>query len=332
MRTIPSPSPDAPAISDGDYDAIAEVDRLGLSKLPPAIFEKDLLITQVLGLLNTFNWGQFSIVFCGGTSLSKGHKLIQRMSEDVDFKILAPSDLSRNQCRNKLSELRKSLAEHLKEAGFSQSQWEAGNANHYFSFLLGYVSRFPTELALRPEIKLEFTVHTPRLDSVKVQVRSLLSEVLDREEAPVHHQALALQETLMEKVVAFLRRTATWSEENWPKTRRSQPEDERLVRHLYDVQQLLQRMPNVIKEDSARQLFEQIITTDRNKYPGKDNAFIENPAQRLANALEQLNTYSSDFEALYRNFVSGLVWGPPVGFSEAHRAFSQLACHLLNEY
>ena len=210
MRTISRSSPDAPAISDGHYAAIAEVDRLGLSKLPPAIFEKDLLITRILGLLKTFNWGQFPIVFCGGTALSKGHKLIQRMSEDVDFKVLVPPGLSRNQCRNKL-------------------------------------------------------------------------------------------------------------------------EDERLVRHLYDVQQLLQRMPNVIKEDNARQLFEQIITTDSNKYPGKDNAFTENPAQRLANALEQLNTYSSDFEALYRNFVSGLVWGPPVGFSEAHRAFSQLACHLLNE-
>ncbi len=91
-------------------------------------------------------------------------------------------------------------------------------------------------------------------------------------------------------------------------------------------------MPNVIQEDNARQLFEQIITTDRNKYLGNDSAFIQNPVQRLANALEQLNTYSSDLEALYRNFVSGLVWGPPVGFSEAHRAFSQLACHLLNKY
>ena len=330
---ISSSSLDAPAISDGDYDAIAEVDRLGLSELSAAIFEKDLLITQVLDLLKTFNnWGQFSIVFCGGTSLSKGHKLIQRMSEDVDFKILAPSNLSRNQCRNKLSELRNSLAEYLKEAGFSQSQSEAKNNNHYFYFLLSYVSRFSTELALRPEIKLEFTVHTPRLDSVKVQVRSLLSEVLDRGEVPVHHQALALQETLVEKVVAFLRRTATWSEENWPEKRRSKPEDERLVRHLYDVQQLLQRMPNVIQEDNVRQLFKQIITTDSNKYLGNDSAFIKNPVQRLANALEQLNTYSSDFEALYRNFVSGLVWGPPVGFSEAHRAFSQLACHLLNEY
>lgn len=152
------------------------------------------------------------------------------------------------------------------------------------------MSRFSTELALRPEIKLEFTVHTPRLDSVKVQVRSLLSEVLDRGEVPVHHQALALQETLVEKVVAFLRRTATWSEENWPEKRRSKPEDERLVRHLYDVQQLLQRMPNVIQEDNVRQLFKQIITTDSNKYLGNDSAFIKNPVQRLANALEQSST------------------------------------------
>jgi len=38
-----------------------------------------------------------ALVLCGGTSLVKGHKLIARMSEDMDFKVSVNSDFSKNQ-------------------------------------------------------------------------------------------------------------------------------------------------------------------------------------------------------------------------------------------
>lgn len=73
------------SITENDYEAILDVRREGLmSGLRLAILEKDVLIAQVLGLLQHFNWDEFAIVFCGGTSLSKGYRLIDRMSEDVD--------------------------------------------------------------------------------------------------------------------------------------------------------------------------------------------------------------------------------------------------------
>ena len=40
--------------------------------LAPSILETDLLITEVLGMLAAFDWGEIQAVFCGGTSLSKG--------------------------------------------------------------------------------------------------------------------------------------------------------------------------------------------------------------------------------------------------------------------
>lgn len=70
------------SIANDDYETIVEVRRTGLSELSSAIFEKDLLVTKILDLLQDFNWDEFSIVFCGGTSLSKGYKLIARMSEE----------------------------------------------------------------------------------------------------------------------------------------------------------------------------------------------------------------------------------------------------------
>ncbi|MXW41372.1 MAG: nucleotidyl transferase AbiEii/AbiGii toxin family protein [Synechococcus sp. SB0668_bin_15] len=315
------------SIANHDYETIIEVGRARLSVLRPAVFEKDLLITKALGLLQDFNWREFSIVFCGGTSLSKGYKLIDRMSEDVDFKVIVPPSLSRSQCRKKLGKLHKDLAQYLSGEEFNPGSSPPRNENRYFHFSLGYASRFPEVMALRPEIKLDFTAHTPRLQPRDVQVKSLLSGVIpEREEPPIPYCALDYEETLVEKVVAFLRRTASWSEDNLPNEEHS-PEDERLVRHLYDVHQLLEKEIKTREvKYQLRHLFQEVIESDRET----DKAFAKNPTQRLNHALRYLHTDPSDFEALYGEFVNDLVWGQAVDFNEARDAFSGLDCQLLN--
>lgn len=320
------------SIANDDYEIIVEVVRTGLSELRPAIFEKDLLITKTLGLLQDFNWGKFSIVFCGGTSLSKGYKLIDRMSEDIDFKVIVPQALSRSQCRRKLGKLRQNLTQHLSGEGFNVSSPDPCNENRYFHFSLGYASRFPGMMALRPEIKLDFTARTTTyLEPGEVHVKSLLSEVIpEREEPLIPYRALDYKETLVEKVVAFLRRTASWSENNSPQEERSL-EDERLVRHLYDVHQILQNKSTVRQVTSELQhLFQKIITFDRDQFGSKDRDFAENPIQRLSHALRYLYTDPSKLEVFYEDFVNDLVWDQPVDFNEAREAFHGLACRLLN--
>lgn len=319
------------SIANDDYETIVEVRRAGLSELHPAIFEKDLLITKILDLLQGFNWDEFSIVFCGGTSLSKGYKLIARMSEDVDFKIIVPPSLNRSQCRRRLGKLRKDLEQHLCRAEFHPILSCPHNENRYVHFSLGYSSRFPDVMALRPELKLDFTAHTPRLEPREVQVRSLLSEVVpQREELSILYQTLDYKETLVEKVVAFLRRTASWSEDNSPQEGRS-PEDERLVRHLYDVHQLVQRKPNIRQATyELRCLFQEIVESDQKQFNKKNQTSAKDFTQTLNRALGYLHTDPSEFEALYRNFVNELVWGQAVDFSEAREAFRGLACQLLN--
>lgn len=47
------------SIANDDYETIVEVRRAGLSELPSAIFEKDLLVTKILDLLQAFNWDEF---------------------------------------------------------------------------------------------------------------------------------------------------------------------------------------------------------------------------------------------------------------------------------
>jgi hypothetical protein len=138
-------------ISPAQCGAVEEALRLGLTDLAPSILEKDLLITEVLGMLAAFDWGEIQAVFCGGTSLSKGHGVIQRMSEDIDFKLALPTSWSRSQARRKLSACRNELAETMQAADFGLP--EAGivtlNENRYFCFSLGYLPQFPLAHGLR---------------------------------------------------------------------------------------------------------------------------------------------------------------------------------------
>ena len=54
-------------------------------KLPPAIVEKDFWVCYLLDYL--FHRSEFkdSVIFKGGTSLSKAYGLIERFSEDIDL-------------------------------------------------------------------------------------------------------------------------------------------------------------------------------------------------------------------------------------------------------
>jgi hypothetical protein len=60
--------------------------------IPADHVEKDFWVTEVLrGVAETSQRVGCSIVFKGGTSLSKAHRLIQRFSEDVDLIAVLPA-------------------------------------------------------------------------------------------------------------------------------------------------------------------------------------------------------------------------------------------------
>ena len=290
-------------ISPAQRGAVEEALRLGLTDLALSILEKDLLITEVLGLLADFDWGDVQPVFCGGTSLSKGHGVLERMSEDIDFKLVLPEGWSRSLARRQLSRLREQLVDDLRQAGFDLP--EEGitvlNENRYLCFALAYAPQFPLAAALRAELRLDFTVHAPLLETVRVEVQSLLATIMPLDEQAIVHQAVAMPETLVEKVVSFLRRTA-----GWPEQLERNPDDEQLVRHLYDVHQL-------------QPLFNHTVAGDREKFGRQQPDFDRDPGGWLQKALVQVQT-SGELEELYERFVGELVWGAPVPFSAAPMA------------
>ena len=64
-------------------------ERLGLSE--PYVIEKDLYVTLAIAALMQVNNPYFKLIFQGGTALAKAHRIVQRMSEDCDFRIVRQS-------------------------------------------------------------------------------------------------------------------------------------------------------------------------------------------------------------------------------------------------
>ena len=64
----------------------AVVDFFGLVGTAPVI--KDFHVLRAIRAVTLVEAAPFALVFGGGTALARAHRIVQRMSEDVDFKIV----------------------------------------------------------------------------------------------------------------------------------------------------------------------------------------------------------------------------------------------------
>ncbi len=80
----------------------------------PVFIEKDYWISLILKRLSESKYVD-SVVFKGGTSLSKGFKLINRFSEDVDIAVIDVVDISGNQLKTLIRTVEKEVARDLEE-------------------------------------------------------------------------------------------------------------------------------------------------------------------------------------------------------------------------
>jgi hypothetical protein len=94
------------------------VDFFGLPGTAPVA--KDFHVVRAIRALALLDAAPFNLVFGGGTALARAHRLVQRMSEDVDFKIvpLAAAPVSRNGLRRELGRLGDRVKAALHTAGF----------------------------------------------------------------------------------------------------------------------------------------------------------------------------------------------------------------------
>jgi len=312
-------------ITAREHDLVLDLRNEGLTSLPPGIFEKDLLITEVLRTVATVESDGIGLVFCGGTCLSKAYRLIDRMSEDIDFKLVVPQGLSRTARSRMLSQFKKHLVGVLEETGFlvPADQVIARDENSYVSLNLQYGSRFAPVASLRPEIKIELSARPPVLPTAVLPISSMLDVLVQAPKTDFEIMCSGVEETLAEKVLSFLRRTAQ------ARVGRNRGDyDDRLVRHLYDVRAIARGRNGLVL---PLEHFAAMVAGDAAQFSSQYPEFEQDPSGQMRLVLDALNHESATFERDYIRFVDELVFGEPVTFVEARSVFAEIAERLLGQ-
>jgi len=170
-------------------DALVAESALG--GITAGLLEKDEHLTDALRALFALRLDGIHLAFCGGTSLSKAHGLIERMSEDADLKIVLAADaplLSRTQLRKRLSELKSTVSKTLTGIGLveDRSQARALNENRYFCSEWTYARHYGSVAGLRPHLQIELTVRAPVLNTELCWIGSLADQLAGRHLAATH--------------------------------------------------------------------------------------------------------------------------------------------------
>lgn len=339
-------------ITAGQRQALEDLSAQGLlGGLPLQTAEKDIHVTDLLdelsrlkvqhrhfkGLRNSDETkvdDGIQLVFAGGTCLSKAHRLISRMSEDIDVKVVLtnPSAELKQGVGNtaRLKALHRAIAALLGETGFDVPATLDGrpnphirDAHRYFVVGCRYHSDAPLMATLRPELKIEVIHRHPRLPIESVTF-GYMHETLAGIAATktVTTPCIHVAETLAEKILSLLRR-CHWK---WSGLQEGEM-DPALVRHVYDVHRIMHEQPHHLA--AACSVFGDLVRGDAEEFKGRDPHFEKDPRAALAETLMAART-SDELRTRYADRLLPLIYeGGEVDYTTAFSSFESAAQELL---
>lgn len=298
-------------------------DALGIESV--AIVEKDYYIVELLRLLQPLAFDTHQLVFAGGTALSKAGISLNRMSEDVDIKLVPVAGFSLQHSRNQRKNIRKGIIKTIIEtivaSGIFSMDEEypkvTRDENRYNEIPVRYPQKYAQAPCLRPFIKLEL-METDLLEAAESRpISSLVMDLTKEGEVVRAFPCVTIASTQAEKLISMMRRTAS-SMRNVERA-----VDESLVRHIYD---------NfcIVKEKGAdvpvlKHFVQKCIEQDIERYGAQYPEFCESPVEELKMGLEELAS-NPVYEERYLQFVTPMVFGESrVSWEEAYTCFRQTA-------
>lgn len=264
--------------------------------ISPAMIEKDWHVAQVLAFISKQQFPCFQIVFSGGTALSKAYGLIQRFSEDIDFRVIydenAPS-------RKQISAFKTAFIESLTRAAYRLSAPKARDNNRFFTLDIAYDTLFNQHDALRPHIKLEVKVSNPQLPTQEMTVGSFLAKLANQ---PPEVRCIACinpVETAADKLSAL----------SWRIPHRAaakQSNDPALVRHIHDLA-VLEKL--ALQDGRFIQLVAKSMQMDSDTVVKNKSVNGLSGTEKFENMLAILE-YSSEYRWEYEQFVKSVSYAP----------------------
>jgi predicted nucleotidyltransferase component of viral defense system len=284
----------------------------------PALVEKDWYVVQALTAIIPADIAPFHLVFGGGTALGRAHRLIRRMSEDIDLKIVG----EREPTRPELRKIRERVTGALLEAGFkfdpdNPDHRISRNSTRYTLYNLPYEPLNRGDGILRPEIKIETAVWPLRQPAVTLQVSSFIAEAYNRPPELETIRCVTITQTAAEKFVALTRRVA--AESGLAVAAR----DHTLVRHIYDLHVLREHCDHTEVAVMARG----IMTHDAEEFGNQSPAYRDDCLAETKRAIDALHTDAS-YAAQHAQFGRDMVFGEIIDYEPALNTLQQIASNL----
>ncbi|MDA8270907.1 MAG: nucleotidyl transferase AbiEii/AbiGii toxin family protein [Actinomycetota bacterium] len=299
------------SLDDLTCATISAIDRERTIPISPAMLEKDILVRDAILAIKAAGQREgCQLVFAGGTALSQAHQLIERMSEDADFRIVVPDGLSNGQTRKLLSAVKTEIERLLADAGFPLvGEMKGRNNNSYMMGRFAYQSRFSNnDDAMREHLKLEITAFAPISAVSELRLATIVDRVTGEVSSEDTIPTVSIMDTLADKMVGYLRRTA---QERAGLTRGDY--DDRLVRHLYDTHCVVTRLSSSPDFHGAQFAHHLIglaaLTVERDvaTYGNQYEEFADDPHAVLRAELAHLG--DDDVRTRYRRFCQTMIWG-----------------------
>ncbi len=268
----------------------------------PSIIEKDYYVTHAIHSLSGIENKYFRLIFGGGTCLAKAHRIVKRMSEDIDFKIQLKNTnetFSKSRLLKELKKFRTQIMESLTLPHLTISDSAVRNEGQYLRAELTYSALFTSNDTLRPHLLLEFTFADVRLATESLTISTIIEDIIKMDTifSPLPIDCVSSDETAIEKWVGLTRRIAAIE-------RQCHPDDETLVRHVYDLNA-------VHKAEKINDMFFNlariIIPADAKQFKNQHPEYLDNPIAEIRHSLDILKNKSL-WKERYHNFIETMVY------------------------
>ena len=277
-------------------------------ELPEVYIEKDYWVTRSLKQLSESGVGE-QVVFKGGTSLSKAHKLIHRFSEDID--LAAKADGLGDAKRKTLLKSIESIA----NKGLELLPDDERQSKR--SKFRKTVYRYPRDIGegdygqASPELLLEVNTFTHPEPCERMTIQTMIADMLVSEGrqdlvdefglGAFELNVLSVHRTLIEKLLGLI------------KDSYSDDPVERLnnrIRHLYDICMILRDSENrnFVCSENFPVLCQNCIADEIESWDEQQTECLKQPLQ-AAPLFSQFDEWWPKMETTYKGVFADLVYG-----------------------
>lgn len=311
------------ALTDAQRRTSLEQAQINSGIIPKAI-EKDWWVTLVLKALFELPYANH-FIFKGGTSLSKGWRLISRLSEDIDI-ALSPEAFGKEYKPSPSHSYVKKIKKEgsiFTATNIKQLLEEKLNGYNLYgkaiqvyaetiqpdfpdkdpqAIFVSYPSLYEPHTYLEDKVKIEFSVRSIKDPFEFVQIQSILSEYfpqLPYQEISFGVPAASPHKTFIEKICLM--------HEKIVKKEIQHPDAERQSRHLYDM---VQMKDNAILENILvdQILYDTIVAHRKNwiRLKGIDYDQLQSKTVAFVPTEDLIEFFKDDYAKMSESMIYGI--------------------------